>query len=771
MSSVKTTQLDGDVSVGRNTSIGGNITIQGGGRVKGTLVIDGWLDAKNIKGSNKGIFTTAEKLREAFPRPHDGWWAFVGKSLPSPIYVGDGGEWVATGESGGNPMLEDTSGALQQAIDDAKNKANEAKKVIEDMVKELPIAQELGNSATSVMSQKAVTESLREVKKSVPNIVVKSAFGNSKTDSISQAQVTTLAKGVYISKEDEVYKPIAPQTSNASRWRTVGVGYNTNLTVLGCLVKAIQFIGSASDIEVGVVNIDTKEMRSVKTINSSDMTDGVPYELTLDEPLQLEGRETMYVKGVVYFVSGQRDGLYVLPNNTGTGAYTYILMKCVEYKYGNFSEELKEFRKKNLQATLGRLTAGKDSSAWQWAGTNTRVGANSIITELRYKAAENSKTVYVKVVSLSESNKVTFIRDYVFLTSSHPDKVKVNIPITPNDVILCKNVVLSTKATDNIAPIYWRENVDIGDTLSIGILKCDIALEYDVIADTIANRHFNNLSQECNAKFKLAVMGDSIMDSNVVNTGGALSAKLGTTLLSTDTDVLFGNLACGWATLVDWVKDGVNLSTPTFVKQPNNTPNAVNCVTNQLRRLLQHTTAKGEQVKWTHPTEGGEYSIPTSVGVGEGYVNDIPDVIFISAGTNDWAAGDTTCKKIMVKDDFEVVITQRYSELDCGTFASCIRWIIETLKINYPKAHIIFGNVLQTTLRGGYAVCKEKSELIEKICRWEGIPVINELHESGIAGGSIDFLTRDKLHPNDIGRELLSSFIAGKIKSYVGELR
>ena len=161
MSSVKTTQLDGDVSVGRNTSIGGNITIQGGGRVKGTLTIDGWLDAKNIKGSNKGIFTTVEKLREAFPRPHDGWWAIVGKSLPSPIYIGDGGEWVATGESGGNPTLEDTSGALQKAIDDAKNKANEAKKAIEDMVSSLPIAQETGDSATKVMSQAAVTAAIK----------------------------------------------------------------------------------------------------------------------------------------------------------------------------------------------------------------------------------------------------------------------------------------------------------------------------------------------------------------------------------------------------------------------------------------------------------------------------------------------------------------------------------------------------------------------------------------------------------------------------------
>lgn len=164
MSSVKTTQLDGDVSVGRNTSIGGNITIQGGGHVKGTLVIDGWLDAKNIKGSNKGIFTTAEKLREAYPRPHDGWWAVVGKTLPSPIYIGDGGEWVATGESGGSPTFENVDEQIQHIVDDAKSKIDNAKKPIEDMVAALPIAQELGDSATSVMSQAAVKKAIENVK-------------------------------------------------------------------------------------------------------------------------------------------------------------------------------------------------------------------------------------------------------------------------------------------------------------------------------------------------------------------------------------------------------------------------------------------------------------------------------------------------------------------------------------------------------------------------------------------------------------------------------
>lgn len=171
MSSVKTTQLDGDVSVGRNTSIGGNITIQGGGHVKGTLVIDGWLDAKNIKGSNKGIFTTAEKLREAYPRPHDGWWAVVGKTLPSPIYIGDGGEWVATGESGGSPTFENVDEQIQHIVDDAKSKIDNAKKTIEDMVAALPITQELGDSETSVMSQAAVKKAIENVK--IPDSITK----------------------------------------------------------------------------------------------------------------------------------------------------------------------------------------------------------------------------------------------------------------------------------------------------------------------------------------------------------------------------------------------------------------------------------------------------------------------------------------------------------------------------------------------------------------------------------------------------------------------
>lgn len=106
MSSIPTKQIDGDVAVGRNVSAGGNATIQGNVRIGHNLKVEGWLDARNIKGPNKGIFLDVTKLRETYPLPHDGWWALVGNTLPAPLYIADGGAWVATGETAGNPTVD-----------------------------------------------------------------------------------------------------------------------------------------------------------------------------------------------------------------------------------------------------------------------------------------------------------------------------------------------------------------------------------------------------------------------------------------------------------------------------------------------------------------------------------------------------------------------------------------------------------------------------------------------------------------------------------------
>ena len=69
MSSVKTTEKEGDVSIGRHVGIGGNANVQGNVVVHMNMRVEGWLDAKNIKGSNKGIFTTVKSYVKQYPRP------------------------------------------------------------------------------------------------------------------------------------------------------------------------------------------------------------------------------------------------------------------------------------------------------------------------------------------------------------------------------------------------------------------------------------------------------------------------------------------------------------------------------------------------------------------------------------------------------------------------------------------------------------------------------------------------------------------------------
>ena len=103
-------ETGGDLAVGRNVTVGGSGTVRGSLFVGHSLTVGGWLEARNIKGPAKGVFRSAEQLRNAYPLPHEGWWALVtvdgtagdGTCLVQ-LYVADGGEWVAA-EQGGSPL-------------------------------------------------------------------------------------------------------------------------------------------------------------------------------------------------------------------------------------------------------------------------------------------------------------------------------------------------------------------------------------------------------------------------------------------------------------------------------------------------------------------------------------------------------------------------------------------------------------------------------------------------------------------------------------------
>lgn len=98
--------VGGSVAVGRDVTVGGRSTIMGNATFNRDVYISGWLNARNIRGAGKGLYETVDKLNSAYPNPENGWFALVGNTLPADIYRAWGGEWVATGQKGGEPVLE-----------------------------------------------------------------------------------------------------------------------------------------------------------------------------------------------------------------------------------------------------------------------------------------------------------------------------------------------------------------------------------------------------------------------------------------------------------------------------------------------------------------------------------------------------------------------------------------------------------------------------------------------------------------------------------------
>ena len=160
MSSIKTTQIDGDVSVGRNVSLGGKAEISGSARIGHDLKVEGWLEAPNIKDVNKGFYRSVEALESAYPSPRDGWLAGVGASSPFAAYIGTGGVWEATGGTievtlDDHQYDEDIS-QLQENIDEVASRVEETE---QDITKH---DQEIAEAVTRIGTTEEVVEQMGE---------------------------------------------------------------------------------------------------------------------------------------------------------------------------------------------------------------------------------------------------------------------------------------------------------------------------------------------------------------------------------------------------------------------------------------------------------------------------------------------------------------------------------------------------------------------------------------------------------------------------------
>lgn len=113
MSQVKTTELEGDVAIGRHVTVGGNATVRGNANVKKNLRVEGWLDAPNVIGVNKGLFPNIEALRASYPYPEPGWYAMIGATLPAQLAIATKQrKWEMQTDSEGRPILTTGQSAM-----------------------------------------------------------------------------------------------------------------------------------------------------------------------------------------------------------------------------------------------------------------------------------------------------------------------------------------------------------------------------------------------------------------------------------------------------------------------------------------------------------------------------------------------------------------------------------------------------------------------------------------------------------------------------------
>lgn len=144
MSTRKATHVDGDVQVENNVVVGGDGRISGGMTVGHNLKVEGWLEARNIRGVNKGVFPTYEALVAKYPVPQDGWYAGVAVTTDGEtvfeFYLAQKGRWVDM-ESTIDSAIE--VGTLQRDVEEMKEevvKIPSLSEAVEAMQEESPSA-------------------------------------------------------------------------------------------------------------------------------------------------------------------------------------------------------------------------------------------------------------------------------------------------------------------------------------------------------------------------------------------------------------------------------------------------------------------------------------------------------------------------------------------------------------------------------------------------------------------------------------------------------
>lgn len=139
------------------------------------------------------------------------------------------------------------------------------------------------------------------------------------------------------------------------------------------------------------------------------------------------------------------------------------------------------------------------------------------------------------------------------------------------------------------------------------------------------------------------------------------------------------------------------------------------------------------------------------------------DLIIIEAGTNDFKLNVPIGELGMIGD----------TEFNTGTFYGAYRAAIEYIRSNNPTCPIIVCSPLQRD-NSGYDVKYTNSaghklidyvNAVEAVAEMYALEYVDLYRRSGMTKANLDVATKDGLHPNNIGYEMMYSCIAGKVKN------
>lgn len=143
------------------------------------------------------------------------------------------------------------------------------------------------------------------------------------------------------------------------------------------------------------------------------------------------------------------------------------------------------------------------------------------------------------------------------------------------------------------------------------------------------------------------------------------------------------------------------------------------------------------------------------------------DYIFVNYGTNDYSND---------------ILLGTATENNPAHFKSAIYEGLKTLMLRKPSLKIIFATpIYRMALRNGSTMddiditpntianlyMKEYVDAIKEVCSKFRVPVFDAYNECGINKFNIDTYLSDKLHPNDVGHELIGRRYADFINNYI----